>query len=307
MTDSRSAGNRLHGHVSPGRSHAGHPDDLSMLHLLTRQVRQILRGLTVRGTKCLVATLPLPVAVILKEQLELIEKLDYDRHEVFLSINSSLEHAIRTHSCKREPETVQWIEGFLHHGDVMFDIGANVGAYSLVAAKFSNGNARIYSFEPSFPSFAALCRNIALNRCADSIFPLNLALSDETAVGVFNYSDLSAGSSLHGYQTTRTVKGLFTPVLKQFVLSYQIDDLLRLLSIPVPNLIKIDVDGVELSILHGASETLKDKRVRTVLVEIEKESEHRDEIHEFLSEHGFQFAGPQKLGAPNAIFVRERQ
>ena len=266
--------------------------------------RERLRELIARVIGWFARRIPLRLAVILQEQLRVIERLDYEKSPIFLRIHSRLEHAYRIHSCKREPETVVWIEGQLRDGDIMFDVGANVGAYSLIAAKHSRGTARVYAFEPAFANFAALCENIALNRCADSIVPLNIALSDQTTLGTFNYSELSAGSSLHAFGTNRSCKGQFTPLLQQLVLSYRVDDLLRTLPIPVPNLIKIDVDGIELEILRGASNTLNDRQLRSLLVEIEPESEHRSAICDLMDRHGFRLLPPWRQGSPNSIFVR---
>lgn len=272
---------------------------------LKRRMKESLRAAIAGGTRLFVKMVPFRVAVILKEHLELTEKLDYDKHDIYLSIHSSIEHAIRVHSCKREPETIGWIERSLRGGDVLFDIGANVGAYSLVAAKFSRGEARIYAFEPAFSSFAALCRNIAINHCDGCIVPLNLVLSDETSIGAFHYSDTRSGSSLHSYGSNRNCKGqLFTPAMKQPVLSYRLDDLVRIFPIPVPNLMKIDVDGIELAILQGAVQTFKDQRLRSVLVEIEPESTHRGEICDFMALHGFRLLPASQQGAANVIFAR---
>src|SRR5688572_14716010 len=61
-------------------------------------------------------------------------RLDYDRADIYLRVTSKVE-GFRIHACAKEPFTIEWIHGQLRAGDVLYDIGANVGAYSLVAAK----------------------------------------------------------------------------------------------------------------------------------------------------------------------------
>jgi hypothetical protein len=52
------------------------------------------------------------------------------------------------HYDNKEPDTLDWIDAFLKEGDTLYDIGANIGQYSLYAAKRLNGNAQILTFEP---------------------------------------------------------------------------------------------------------------------------------------------------------------
>src|SRR5262249_31231684 len=73
-------------------------------------------------------------------------RLDYLKREIFLHINSNIELKTRTRSCAKEPDLVDWIESNFKAGEVFFDVGANVGAYSLVATKFLDGDLRTYSF-----------------------------------------------------------------------------------------------------------------------------------------------------------------
>ena len=66
----------------------------------------------------------------------------------------------RTYETK-EPETLDWIDGFSRE-DVMFDVGANVGLYSLYAGK---RGVRVYSFEPEAQNYAGLTSNCMANGC----------------------------------------------------------------------------------------------------------------------------------------------
>ena len=77
----------------------------------------------------------------------------------FLCPSEMAVHRART-ATTREPDTIAWIDGF-EPGSVLWDIGANVGVYSLYAALARD--VRVVAFEPAAANFFLLTRNIALN------------------------------------------------------------------------------------------------------------------------------------------------
>ena len=197
---------------------------------------------------------------------------------------------------------IAFIQTFLKEGDVLYDIGANIGAYSLVAAKYFNGKVKVYSFEPSFLNFTQLCKNIFINNCSEMIIPLQIALSDQNTLGFFNYNNLIPGGALHAFGDAKDYKGtFFTPVFRQPVLSYRLDDLIKHFRLPVPNHFKIDVDGIEFDILKGAEETLNNPLVRSIILELEPLSVTEKNIVNFLNEKGFIINSRNML---NCIFRR---
>jgi FkbM family methyltransferase len=246
----------------------------------------------------------------LKNGINLTRKMDYARADIFLHVDSIIEHETRLHSCQKEPDTVQWIEDTMRPGDVFYDVGANVGAYSLVAAKCFAGAVKVYAFEPAYLNFSQLCRNLVLNNCQDSVFPLSIALSNQTTIGAFNYHDLVSGGSLHTFGEAVDYMGrTFTPVFTQTMLSYRLDDLIDQFKLPKPTHIKIDVDGIEKAVLEGAQKMLLDRSLRTVIVELEAGQGER-EITELLVDSGFKLDSQQKRWTPgmlNCIFVRKSQ
>ena len=232
--------------------------------------------------------LPDSLLLWIKSKTNLIQKMDYEKHDIFLSIESDLEYHIRSKSCAKEPETVEWIETFFQEGDILFDIGANVGVYSLVTAKFWKDRVITYAFEPSFLNFKQLCQNLVINNCNKSIVPLQIALSDRTSIETLNYQNLTAGGALHALGEAVDYQGnIFQPVFQQPVLSYAIDDAIAQLFLPVPNHLKIDVDGVEFLILKGAEETLKHPQIKSILIEVEKDNENSKNVLSFLELSGF--------------------
>ena len=254
----------------------------------------------------LIKMLPDRVLLRIKSRVSVIKRMDYQRGEIFLHIDSRIEYETRLNSCMKEPETIQWIESYFQEGQVFYDVGANVGAYSLVASKFLNGNIQVYAFEPGSATYSQLCKNININNFQHTITPLPVALSDTTAIDVFNYHNLAPGGALHTLGDPIDYKGeVFEPVSTQPVLAYRLDDLIRQFSLPVPNHIKIDVDGIEFKILTGGKETLCNPVVRSLLVELEESTSSLDSILVFLADMGFEVTSKTENGSThNYIFHR---
>jgi FkbM family methyltransferase len=256
--------------------------------------------------------IPSRFRVALKENLNITRALDYPSGNIRLRVESLTEYITRLNSCRKEPETVAWIERFIKPGDVAFDIGANVGAYSFVMDRSTKGQATIYAFEPSFANYAQLVRNTGLNNCSDRIYCMPVAFSDRTTISRFHYSSISPGAALHALDNPVDNKGkAFVPVQHQHIVTYRMDDFLRHFDVPKPNHIKLDVDGNEWKILCGAEETLSCPDVRTILVELEPSLETSRKITEYLLSKKFRLDSSQSHGTDpdldtnNAIFLRD--
>ena len=107
------------------------------------------------------------------------------------------EQLARTRSVMSEPWTVHWLERVVAPGEVLYDVGANVGAYSLVAAISHDREVKVFAFEPSFVTYAALCRNILENECDKCITPMPVALTEQRGSTVFKYRSLVSGAIEH--------------------------------------------------------------------------------------------------------------
>jgi FkbM family methyltransferase len=165
----------------------------------------------------------------------------------------------------KEPETIEWINDF-DRSDILWDIGANVGVYSLYAAlKGINVNA----FEPAPGNYYLLSRNIEINGFDERISSFCIAFNDQTCLDYFLMSNTKLGSSMNTFGQAIDWKGSAYEVqFKQSMVGFTVDDFIHQFSPAFPNHIKIDVDGIENKILHGASETLGDRRVKSLLVEL---------------------------------------
>lgn len=237
-------------------------------------------------------------------------RLDYANANLEILVSTVTEQKSRLASCQREPQTIEWIEQF-EDGTAFLDIGANVGCYSLVAAaqnRRGRSGIRVFAIEPAQINFGSLLQNIRRNRMEEVVTPLNIAVSDLSGVGTLYYDGRTgrypvdeAGSS--GHQLNRLLdyqNAPFEPVLNQGVLAISIQDFARIFNV-VPNAIKIDVDGIEDLIVAGIGDLLDDRRLRSILVEINNDK--ADALIEQLHRHGFACAKHARHN--NHLFTRQ--
>lgn len=231
--------------------------------------------------------------------------MDYAKKPLNLTISSSEEYFVRRRSCAKEPETVEWLETESREGDVFYDIGANVGAYSLVAAGGETGIRKVYAFEPGFLNYGQLCRNVLLNRLDGTIAPMPIALSDRNGMAEFHFANLSPGAAAQGLldEGDRTAGGRDGEAV-QSVMVTRLDDLRESHGLEAPNLIKIDVDGAEVGVLEGASKTLALPELRSVLVETGADGPERPAVFAALERAGFRLRSEHAHKAVNYIFER---
>ena len=194
---------------------------------------------------------------------------------------------VETYATK-EPDTIEWINLFFQQGDVIYDIGANIGQYSLYAAKRLKGNCKIFAFEPEALNYAKLNKNIVLNDLTESITAYCLAIADKMELDLFYVQRFKPGAALHSWKKPETQgEKPFFPQNKQGMIAVSLDDLTDQFSLTFPNHIKIDVDGIEELIIDGARNTLLDRRLKSVLVEVFMYKETASHIKDAFYKSGF--------------------
>lgn len=189
-----------------------------------------------------------------------VVELDYPHARILLEAPTKVARK-RAFACAKEPFTVAWLES-LPAGEVLFDVGANVGAYALVGALRPQGALRVVAFEPAYPTYALLCANVAHNHVGSDVSPLPVALGDRTGLTEFPLHDLRGGAALHDRAQAAYV---------QPAVSARADELVRSWGVPAPAHVKLDTDGAELAVLRGMGDLLSG--VRSVLVELSREDD----------------------------------
>lgn len=185
----------------------------------------------------------------------------------------------------KEPDTISWLNEYVRDGDVLYDVGANIGVYSLYAAK--RRGARVIAFEPMALNYAILNTNIFRNGLDDRIAAFNIALHDCNAVAALDIAMMIGGKAGNQFGRGLDERPADT-VFRHGVIGLTLAGFVRDFGQPFPNHIKIDVDGNEPLVVAGMKDLLGDARLKTIAVELNLETheDHADVI-ETIKAAGF--------------------
>jgi FkbM family methyltransferase len=194
----------------------------------------------------------------------------------------------------------------------MFDIGANIGLYSIYAAL---RGVTVVAFEPESQNYALLNRNVFLNQAQDRVTCLNVALSDTDGLVYLYIPVFEAGRALNNFESACVESaGSGKPEFKQGVIAFSLDSYLSRYPRVFPTHIKIDVDGAESKIVKGAAKTLQDERLLSVSLEIDESLPEHEELAPFIVSKGFtltqkkhadMFDGTKYGKTYNYLFIRK--
>ena len=163
-----------------------------------------------------------------------------------------------------EPETIGWIERWVQPGEVVWDIGAAIGAYAMYAAR---GGATVLAFEPKATSYGLLTEHLFLNAMGAQVSAYPIALSDRTGATRLDLSEIAPAGAMNALEGTPTQFGDRPNAFSQAVIAYRIDDAIAQFGLPTPTHIKLDVDGAEGLILAGGPQALRG--IKSAIVEVE--------------------------------------
>lgn len=198
----------------------------------------------------------------------------------------------------KEPITLEWIAGF-KRDEILFDIGANVGMYSIWAA--ATRGVQVFAFEPEAFNYAILNRNIYLNSLSVPIMALCVGMDLAPGFTRLNLSSVEIGGSCHSLGAELDFRGQpMKPVFTQGIYATSVDTFVDDCMI-APDHIKIDVDGIEPHIIEGSCVALNG--VDTMLIEVNWNLAVHREMVDFLLSRGFRYdqaqvnAAKRKSGA----------
>lgn len=154
----------------------------------------------------------------------------------------------------------------------MLDVGSNIGVWSIVYSTIIRGN--IYAFEPQEKIFDCLIKNIRLNQCAN-IIPYNFALSDKKTNYLMNAS----------YDENNNFGAFRICAEGSLSIHSEIGDSLNLTNI---GFMKIDVEGHELQVLKGLSNTIQESKP-LLLIEIHMTQENCNDTFQYIVSIGYKY------------------
>ena len=202
-----------------------------------------------------------------------------------------------------EPETVRCYRKILKVGDVVLDIGANIGAHTLLLAQAVGADGDVYAFEPTDYAFAKLSKNSLLNPgLANRIHCIQCMLVDQEVAGqptpgLYSSWPLKEDAGLHELHQGRlmTTAGAEARTLDSVILSLKLDRV---------DCIKLDIDGFECGMMRGASEVLT--RWQPIIImelapyALEEQGESLHNLIELLKKYGYVLFDLSK-GSPLAM------
>jgi FkbM family methyltransferase len=184
-----------------------------------------------------------------------------------------------------EPE-IKAMSRLVHSGDVVIDVGANVGAYALHMAKCVGPSGRVIAFEPMLETFSHLCA-VVKHAEAYNVTLLNIAASDVQGFAMMDLPNYDGGHSNY-YRAAISDAGKY-PVMCMPIDSF---------TFPKVRLIKVDAEGHDLNVLKGAVRLLARDRPHLIV-----EGLLDSELAAWIAAQGYDLS--QEEGSPN-ILARPR-
>lgn len=191
----------------------------------------------------------------------------------------------------------KFYETLLKNGDVVIDVGANEGVHSLVCGKIVGENGAVVAYEPHPKHIERINANLELNSLAN-IKIREYAVGEKSGIIPFTF-----------LETGNTGLSRIDPNSKTFAKQVSLDSDLNNLALRRIDLIKIDVEGMELSVLAGAKETIHRFRP-VVVIEFNRNAYCLDQIRSLLPSDYLIFCKPSALSKPWKIVdtkKKERQ
>tara|TARA_R110000751_G_scaffold23590_2_gene65145 strand:+ start:2435 stop:3181 length:747 start_codon:yes stop_codon:yes gene_type:complete len=182
---------------------------------------------------------------------------------------------------EKEEGTIYWLRD-MGEEDILYDIGSNIGLYTIYGAKRVK---YVYSFEPHLGSANSLLRNISLNEL-ENVTAFSCALHNESGFFNFYYDNFKIGGSNNQLDAEiHRAGGVQKPVATELKYAVAMDDLIQKEGLEPPTHVKIDVDGNELKVLKGMDSTLRGGTIKSMIVEYNLEFGPQTEG--FLKEYGY--------------------
>ena len=221
-------------------------------------------------------------------------------HKMYLDFNDMGISKALLIDKKRELDGTKETQRILKEGDIVLDIGANIGYYVLLEAREIGDKGHIFAVEPIPSNIEILKKNVELNGY-ENVETFNFAFGEKKSTDSLFLSDMSNQASL-----------LKSSVLKESgfgeikVNIETVDDFLK--DKKCPNFIRMDVEGYESNILRGAVNTLKNKNLSKLFLEVHIVQMGVGDtrfLFSVLKEHGFEIEFIKKAYGTNWVIYEQ--
>jgi FkbM family methyltransferase len=236
-------------------------------------------------TKTIASIMALFLTLLIKKTRKLPQQqlIEVNKSEMIVYPNKGAIHEDLFVYKKREPLCTDFLmrSGIIGKGDVVLDIGANIGYYVLTEAKLVGEAGKVYAVEPVASNFKLLQKNVQLNNLTN-VASYQYAFGDKNSTSeifVSNSSNLCAVNK-------DAVSGKIVGVQPVYMMT--IDEFIK--DKKPPKLIRMDVEGYEYEILKGMSNTLQSDTA--ILMELHAfprylSTKKLDEIYDILERNHY--------------------
>jgi FkbM family methyltransferase len=159
-------------------------------------------------------------------------------------------------------------------GDIVIDVGANIGKYTINSGNLVGSDGKVYAFEPSNRPFELLCKSIKENRLENIVFPIQAAVSNKEGKSKLYLSNQEPITSII-FKLSDNFIEVETTTLDSFINKQKLKKV---------DWIKIDVEGAEYEVLSGAINTLKNYNVNLIFEVLEV---NKEKVLHFLEDLGY--------------------
>jgi len=186
------------------------------------------------------------------------DNVEIDGHKMFLDSLDSLRLSINGVYEEFETEIVKKI---IKKGDVVVDVGANIGYYTLIFAKLVGKEGKVFAFEPEPTNFNILKKNVKINEY-ENVTLINKAVSNKTGKMTLDLDEINKGGhSISKNNSEKTIE----------IESIRLDDYFKTYYGKI-NFIKLDIEGAEVEAIKGMSEILGKNEEANIMAEYNPQS-----------------------------------
>jgi FkbM family methyltransferase len=185
----------------------------------------------------------------------------------------------------KEPHTIEWLDT-INANDILYDIGANIGIYSVYAAQVRKS--QVFAFEPESSNYFVLNKNILVNNLHDRCTAFPVAVSNINKLSHLFMANMRVGDSNHSAGLpVRFDLNEMKYRYRQGAVLMTLDSIISSFDLPLPTHLKVDVDGLEHFVIDGAKIVFASKALRSILIELNTNLDEHRNVIKILKNFGF--------------------